>query len=110
MNESEYVKGRHFGCDCGDPRHALVVGPFFGEIMQDYELANDCVTLTLVVEPDGIRQRIKGAVMALFGRRWEMHEMIIDREEWPEFVAHVNAIDAACKRVQAKYRKERGDG
>lgn len=107
MSEYEYVKGRRFGCDCGDPRHALAVGPFFGEEMDAAELANEVVTLTLVVEPDGWKQRIKGAVMALFGRRWEMHEMIIDREEWPEFVEHINTIDAACKRAQAVLRSER---
>lgn len=104
---SEYIKGRHFGCDCGDPRHALVVGPFFGEEMDAAELCNEIVTLTLVVEPDGIRQRIKGAAMALFGRGWEMHEVIIDREEWPEFVSHINAIDAACKRAQAAYGRRK---
>lgn len=100
------VNGRHFSCDCGYPGHALHVGPFFGDVMDEAELFNECVTFTVVVEPDGLRQRIADAIRVLLGR-YELHEMIIDREQWPAFVEHVNTIDAACKRAQARYADRR---
>lgn len=101
-----FVNGRHFSCDCGYPGHALYVGPFFGDVMSEPELFNECVTFTVVVESDGLRQRIAGAIRVLLGR-YELHEMVIDREQWPAFVEHVGAIDAACKRVQTRYTERR---
>lgn len=98
----EFVAGRHFSCDCGLPWHALYVGPFFGELMDESELVNDIVTFTVVVEPSGRWERLKGAARVLFGRH-DYHEMSISREQWPAFVAHINHIDAACKRAREKY-------
>lgn len=102
----EFVAGRHFSCDCGLPWHALYVGPFIDELMSDGELFNSLVTITVVVEPDGLWERLKGAARMLFGR-YDYHEMSINREQCPAFVEHINHIDGACKR--SRERHEDGD-
>ncbi len=105
-HQNEFVAGRHFSCDCGLPWHALYVGPFFGELMDEAELFNSVVMFTVVVEPDSLWERLKGAVRVLFGR-YDYHEMSISREQWPAFVEHINHIDGACKRTRERYENMR---
>jgi hypothetical protein len=103
---TEYIYGKHFACDCGEPQHALYVGPFSGDEFDNAELAGEIVTFTLVLERQGLWARLKSAAGVLRGR-YELHEIVIDRDQWPAFVGHINEIDAACKRVQAAYREKK---
>lgn len=92
---SGVIGGRHFSCDCGDPRHSLYAGPFYGHEFTCAPVPGE-IWFTLVVEPDGLWERLKAAVAVLRGR-YNLHEIVIDRDQWPEFVAHINALDAACR-------------
>ena len=112
MTNEIYVKARSFQCDCGWPYHSLHVGPFDpqceGVPMDDWELYHPLVTFTIVIDggDNGWRERVRAAWALLRGRVYPLTEVIIHRDDWPEFVAHIRDINDASDIVRARYYRE----
>ncbi len=109
--EQTYIKGRVFRCDCGWPYHVLHVGPFdplADEPMADWELYQPSVTFTVVTDggDTGWRERLRAAWALLRGRPYPLAEIVIDHEDWPDFVAHVRAIDEASAAVRERHGRK----
>ena len=110
--ELPYVKGRFFQCDCNWPYHGLHVGsvdPLADEPMAEWELYHPSVTFTVVTDcgDNGWQNRLRAAWALLRGRPYPLTEISINRDDWPDFVAHIKDIDDAAVVVRARVCAQR---